>query len=415
MARFFLLLFFLLSTAVHAGGPILVNSSGVASEWDNASDISYHPESGTCATFSNEEMLGKIEENIALWSDISGMVLSFAASTGEIPSVDGDNYDTYFSNSADDAAEDGLNPVIFDDDGAIISDLFGASNRFAVLGFAGPVTLSSDEETILEGQAFFNCFCLADNPSDSDGDCDEEGVLFTEADLDFVMTHEFGHMIGLDHTQVNQPMAADCDTEVADDCDELPAMFPVSVDAEDQITPQRDDEIALLALYGDSLWAASFCTVTGTLLDSNGDELRCADVQAETSDQRDAIALVSGIYAETESGECVSGCGDFMLIGIDPDKNYTITVKPVDPAWVGGSGINPCWIDQPTGVEEEAIGNVVDCTAGETIDLGSLTTESSGDDSSAGSGSGSASACGEDQNFDACDPIIGGCSLRTPL
>lgn len=409
----FLLGFFLTARLSWGGGPLFINASGEPAAWDNASAVSYHPETGTCATFTNAEMLDKIETNISAWTDVSGVLLTFTAVTGEIGSVDSTNYTDFYSASVGDtAAEDGFNPVIFDDDGEIVDDLFGLGNKVSILGFAGADSFSDDGTEILSGEALFNCFCQADNPNDDTGACADAEVVFTEDDLDFTMVHEFGHMIGLDHTQVNESLISTCDPEVADDCDSLPTMFPVSVDPADQITPSRDDEIALLALYGDGLWEGSFCTMTGSVTDSDGNDLRCADVQAETDDPADTVALVSGVYAVTDDLECLSGCGDFILRGIDPAKHYTITVKPVDPFWVGGSGINPCLNGQPEGVVEEIIGDSADCTAGGTVDLGAITTTSTGTGGTTTGGSDAATVCGENQNFDACPPIIGGCSLR---
>lgn len=403
------------------GGPLFLSPSGEPAKWDNSSTISYNPESGTCAAFTNAEMLAKIETNISVWTAISGIVLSFEAVPGAIGDVDSSNYtDVYSAGTSDAASLDDFNPVIFDDDGEIVSALFGAANRVSVLGFAGADSFSSDQTEILDGEALFNCFCLADNPNDDDGTCAAADVVFTEDDLDFTMIHEFGHMIGLDHTQVNESLADSCDPDVANDCNALPTMFPVSADPADQMTPSRDDEIALLALYGNGVWGGSYCTITGSLNDTDGNELRCADVQAITDDPEDTIALVSGAYASTDdldgdgitdgAGECLSDCGAFVLRGIDPSKNYTIMVEPVDPFWVGGSGINPCVNGQPEGVVEEVIGTSADCTAGGSVDLGTIQTISSGTGSSGSTGT--AVDCGEGQNFDACPPIIGGCSLR---
>lgn len=413
-----------LASEVVAGGPFFVNSSGVAATFDNTSAIPYHPESGACATYSNAQMLTKLDENLGRWTSITDIDLSLSQTAGSIGSVDSSNYTTYIVVDSDDAgADDDLNPVIFDDDGGIVSALFGTGTQFYVLGFAGPTTYNTDEDTIEEGQAVFNCFCLSGNTNDTGGDCDDLGSNFTEDDLDFTMAHEVGHMIGLDHTQVNQATAeGTCSTSTSGDCDDVPLMYPMSVDPADQISPHRDDIVAILTLYGVSTWQNSYCTVTGTLKDSDGNDLRCADVQAETADTEDTIALVSGAFAPAQdldndgytdgSSECSSDCGVFTLRGLDPDEEtYTITVKPIDASWISGSGINPCASGQLTGVVEEEIATITDCTAGVTTDLGTITTESSGGTSGDDDDDDSATTtCGEDQNFESCDPIID-CSL----
>ena len=367
-----------------AGGPFFVNEEGVASAWDNSAPVTYHPESGSCGSFDNDAMRTKIGENLSFWSGIDGITLSFTALTGVIGSIDDSNYASLFVAAADCGdADDDITPVIFDDDGTIVDDIFGSGNRFSVLGFAGPAVFNGDCSEILEGQAFFNCRCQTGSPF---GSC-PGGVVFTEDDLDFTVMHEFGHLLGLDHTQVNQSIAeGSCDDDVDGDCDALPAMYPQSVDAEDQITPQRDDQVAALTLYGGSAFTGNFCTVTGTLNDANGDPLRCADIQAETGNPADTIALVSGAFAPAEdlngdgdtgdNNECLSNCGDFILRGLDPSKSYTIMVKPVDSRWIGGSGINPCNSSQLDYVEEEEIAAITagDCAGGATLALGTITT-----------------------------------------
>lgn len=424
MQKHFLSLLFvsfclLVSYTVEAGGPIVVNDQGVAATWDIPTSIPYQPESGSCATFGNSEMLIKIEENVAHWTDISTILLGFSQVTGQLGLVDSSNYEDYIAlTETDPPAFDGLNPVIFDDDGEIIGALFGSSNKFFVLGFAGPDRFSDDRATIADGQALFNCFCLADNPTDTEDECASIGVTFSEDDLNFTMMHEFGHFLNFDHTQVNQGLVlSGCSTSTEGDCDDIPAMFPQSVDPADQITPQRDDIVAALTLYGDSSLASSFCTITGALEDKDGWELRCADVQATTDDVADTIAIVSGAFAPAEDldedsftdgeNECLSDCGVFTLRGLDPNKDYTITVKPIDPAWIGSSSVGPCGTGQPTGVVAEEIATVTSCVAGSTTSLGTIKTESDLDEEEEDE---TVTECGENKNFDKCSSLID-CSL----
>lgn len=406
--------FLLLASSAQAGGPISVAPDGTSSAW--GSTIALHPETGTCGSFTNAQMVTKIETNLALWENISGVDLNFNITTGTITAdVTDANYTSFFVDSNDDAGlNDSINPVVFDDDGGIVADLFGSSARFSVLGFAGPDGFTDDFHTIADGQAFFNCRCLADNLN-----CGS--VVFSEDDLDFTMVHEVGHMIGLDHTQVNEDEADasdTCSTTVAGDCTGVPTMYPQSVDADEQITPTRDDEVALQALYGATSLANNFATVVGTLVDSSGKALRCADVQAIPSSTDDTIAIVSGINASNEDldddgftdgdGECLSGCGDFTLRGLDPDQNYNLFVVPISSRWTGGSSISPCSTGQISGIQEELIQalSAADLSAGGTVALGTITTISTGGIDEGGSGSD-----GDESGSSGSDGGSGGCSL----
>ncbi|MBI4410949.1 MAG: hypothetical protein HY541_00495 [Deltaproteobacteria bacterium] len=402
------------SSPLWAGGPIIVNDEGVAAVWDTSDSdpITLHPESGSCATFSNAETIDLVESNISVWSDIAGASLSFAIDEGELGSVDEDNYNDFIVSSGSDSdLSDGINPVIFDDTGEIMVDTFGECNQFLTLGFAGPDAFTGDNfETIFGGYGIFNCLCLPGNPNGpctiTAGCADDTGadpgdvVEFSEDDLDFTMTHEVGHMLNLDHSQVNADIIPDagCDADVAGDCDDLPLEYPIAEDSADQISPTRDDEVALLTLYGDSSLEDDFCTVTGSLTDTSGDPLRCADVQAETADTADAIAMVSGAFAPAEDTdgdgytdgdeECLSDCGDFTLRGLDPAKTYTITVKPIDSFFDGSSRVGPCASGQLGGIDEEVIAAAVNCGAGETEALGTIATTSTGGVTEGGGGDG---------------------------
>lgn len=414
---FFFTFLFLASRTVAAGGPIHVSEGGVASSWDET--ISLHPEAGTCGPFSRDEMISKLEEKLGLWEKVTGAGFEISLDESVIGvDIDGDNFgDFYSSGSSDSDADDGVNPVMFDDDGAIVRSLFGSPNEFFFLGFAGPDAFDDDGETIIAGEVLINCLCLLDEEACS-------GIVFTEDDLHFTVVHEVGHMIGLDHTQVNQSIAeGECDITDDGDCDNLPTMYPVSIDPADQLTPQRDDEVALLNLYGLSSLDDGFCTVTGDLKDKNGKPLRCADVQAVTSDTTDTIAVVSGGLAPNDDldgdeatdgdGECTDDCGEFILRGLSTEKEISMVVRPIDSTWIGGSGINPCVNGQIAGIVEETIAtlSVGDCSAGEKQKLGTVTTASSGGIDEGGEND-SDSGASSDDPFADLPPLID-CSLTT--
>jgi hypothetical protein len=289
--------------------------------------------------------------------------------------------------SEDDAAavNDGLNPILFDDDGDIIAAVTGSSNRFRVLGFANPAGFSNDFSEISDGQAVINCRCLTGN---TNGSCSIGGttVTFSEDETDFTIIHEMGHFINLDHTQVND----DLNDEDSSDDDDLPTMYPISVAPASQLTLHRDDIIAIARLYPTSTFASSTCQLSGDLLDRDGNELRCADVQARTSDLSDTVAFVSGAEAPAvddngdadtdDDGECQSDCGHFVL-HLEPGKSYTISVNPINADFIGGSGISPCVEEQLSSIVAEDIGTITadQCTAGAALTFsGDITTTSTG-------------------------------------
>lgn len=377
--------------AVLAGGPIHVAPSGVVSAWGGG--FTLHPEGGGCGDFTNDEMLDFVEEAVAVWEGVAGSSLVINVDNDEITEeVDENNFSDYFVNdSSDPGLTDGLNPVIYDQDGSIVNDVFGGDFDQVVLGFAGPSGFSADFETIIDGQAVFNCRCLPGNEN-----CG--GTVFTVGDLRFTAVHEFGHLQGYDHTQERIDIADDsslCRLAVDDDCLGVATMYPVSEDPIEQISLERDDEVALLGLYGEATLADDFVTVTASLTDADGNPLRCAYVRAIPADENDTISTVSGYYAETQElnqagttafqytdgdGECLSGCGDVLLRGLDPDLDYEIRIEPIDSRWTGGSSISPCGTGQISGIEQETITNVSadDVSAGDVVAVGTFQTVSTG-------------------------------------
>lgn len=393
-----------------AGGGFIITTDGTPSVWDNSATIAVHPETsaaGTCGSFTNDEMIAKVELDLATWSDVVEADISFDVVSGDLGSVDGDNYGEFLvgvSGSEDDtaAANDGINPIIFDDDGDIIASVTGEpTQRFRVLGFANPAGFSSDFSEIRDGQAVINCRCLEGN---ANGDCTVGAatVTFAEDEVDFTIIHEMGHFLNLDHTQVNDHLN---DNDFTDD-EELPTMYPVSVSPTEQRTLQTDDKMALAHLYPSATVDADTCTLTGTLLDADGNELRCADVWAVTGDDADTVAFVSGAEAENsddngdgdsdDEGECISGCGDFEL-RLPAGKAYTIKVMPINADFTGGSGISPCVEEQLDTIVEEEIGEITaaQCVAGAQLAFATdVTTLSTGGVVASGStGSSSSSGC----------------------
>lgn len=396
-----LVIFFLLNSAPsRAGGALYVSTTGNASAWDNSTAVAFHPESGTCAGFSNSAMLDIIADDLTVWSGLNEVNLSLEQVTGSIGQVGIDNYESYLflSQNADiSLVSDGLSPVVFDDDAAIIAEVTGEENKYLVLGLAGAVGFNSDYSTIQEGQALFNCRCLTNHPAGPCYTSDNQSVVeVTEEELDFIIVHEMGHFLNLDHSQVNLTQFENGND--SDDKD-IPIMFPFVFDPGETITARRDDIQALAGIYPAADFTDEWCLISGNLKDKNGNDLRCADMWAEDGDPGHTVAGVSGALAAaedtnsdgdtTDSGECSTNCGYFAMYqkaGVE----YAVTVKPIETTFVGGSSVGPCVDSQLTTIEEEQVATVTSsqCSAGSTIALGDITTTSSGGVSSGSSGGG---------------------------
>jgi hypothetical protein len=115
-----------------------------------------------------------------------------------------------------------------------------------VISFAGPCALNTSGK-IVSGFAALN------------------GGAGTRL-LDATMVHEFGHMLGLDHTQLNSG-AAGC---LADDNANIPTMFPVLFPGANPVVPKTDDRAWISKLYPNVSFAASYGMITGRVLFSDG-------------------------------------------------------------------------------------------------------------------------------------------------
>lgn len=413
--------------AAHAASPSSVTPDGDPISWGSSPTVSYHPESGTCSSLSNSEMLTLLDDYIDLWDDLTEVSLTINAVTGSLPDVNGDNYETYlYTGSGTTTNEltltDELNTVAFDDDGEITAAFVGEANANNVLGFAGPTSYDTATGEIQDGIAVLNCRCVEDHPTLSACSFD-----VTEEMLGSTITHEIGHFLGLDHSQVNSDLY---DNGNESDDSDLPVMFPLAFSSEVEVALTTEDKQSLAQLYASSTYTSEKCLVTGELLDADGNPLRCADVQAVPSDISNTVAFVSGALAAAEdenddgdtvdNGECNSGCGEFQLY-LTPGTDYTVTVMPIDSSFTGGSSLSPCFNEQLTTIEEEEILEIsgVDCEAGETQDLGSLQTTSTGgtddeeggssndSDSDSGSSSGGSSSSGGGASFESAENPIG--------
>ena len=403
----------LASSAFAGAGYIIDETTGSPYIWDNSSAISIHPESGVCGSFSNSEMITKLQNNIGEWDTPTSSDISFTIVEGSVGDITSSNYPDFLfgvtgaSSSA--VTIDNINPIIFDNDGQIIEAVAGTGARFTVLGFANPVSFNTSSIKINEAQAVFNCRCLTGNEN---GACASGSVEFTEDDLDFTMIHELGHFLGLDHSQVNRDIY---EAGLDNNGDSLPTMYPISINPAEQTSLQQDDITTISSLYPSSTFNSSFCTVTGTLLDSSGNELRCADVWATsvtttetdgtitsfTGDPTTTVGFVSGAYAKatdnngdgytSADGECTSDCGDFVLY-LTPGTAYNLKVMPIKSSFTGGSSLSPCGDSQLSTISAETLGTISSrCSAGATLPLGNLTADEStgGVDSTTGSSTGS--------------------------
>ena len=419
----------LVAATVWAGGPILVDTdtgkTGKAVVWKNPQAITYNPETGggLSATKDNATSRQLVSDLFSKWSAVTlqgKSVVSIAVVEGTgLGDVTSTNIKDHFAycppgNSCGDQTcpatkTTGFNcgtagtsahptPVIFDDDGKITDAINGSGAKSEILGFAGPRLTERDASgdlKIVEGQAVLNGLFINGSKGTGDpadvSDDDFKGAIF----------HELGHLLGLDHSQVNHDSYDAVKAGNASEAQYIETMFPIFIEGADILSPAKDDIVALATLYPTADFTSGFCTLQGKILQSDSTEFQGANVIARNviSSKIDAVAFVSGALYTTGSPN-----GNYFLKGLIPGNSYTLDVEPIDTSFKGGSSLEP--VQDPKNYQftrKTGIGPFACATAGTTITsetnvttdfkAGSSTTTTTGN-SSTGSTAAAASSSG---------------------
>jgi hypothetical protein len=226
-------------------------------------------------------------------------------------------------------APNGLSEIVFDEDGSIFIDLFGAGS--GILGFAGPDFGNTVTCELLEGSAFLN------------------GPEFTDALVaEDIMVHEFGHYVNLGHVELNGQLVAFSEggdhsgaspdnttfglpgflgTEV------IETMYPFYFGTPDvgTRTPHADDVASLATLYPAAGFPASRGTISGTVFASDGvTRLSGVNVIARNLADPfvDSVSTFSGAYTNG-TGQADPNVGTYALNNLTPGATYALFVDQV--------------------------------------------------------------------------------------
>jgi hypothetical protein len=357
----------------YAGGPLIVAGGrfdpAVDAQpvvWNTSSPVSYRTASaGGLGKLDNTTANARVQKLFQVWEDVATAKVRFQNAgpiqpTGDYPGGAIDSIaklgSVFFS------CDSGVQtPIIFDAGGRLFDTLFGPGS--GIIGFAGPCDNFDSSGHMLSGLAMLNGKWIDGNPQNGE---------ISDNQFDQAFVHEFGHLIGLDHSQIsvgvlNQPR---------DQCDSvmlasLPVMFPflhcqARLDAGLPLL-SADDEAWVSMLYPETVDDAQnhhvrfdsvYGIISGRLLFSDGESM-AQGANLIATDQNGTpgaqVSVVSGyLFTNNPGGQHVTGNnpGDGGFGSHDPLQigkfeipiragNYRIAGEAINPAFVGGSSVGP--------------------------------------------------------------------------
>ncbi len=366
------------------GGPNLSafgasNSVGAPVVWSTAAPVDYRVDGGPLSAQADGTVVvdqaagvARVDGMFQVWADVPTAAISFTNgggidSVGAFTDGDVDTMDEF--NAVEGDCNAGIqSPIIFDADGTVF-DALGKDPL--VIGFAGPCNAFSIDSG--NGVVLIAAGRAALNGKFIDGDTGNNELSPDRFDGAFI--HEFGHMIGMDHSQINLNCFTGFCAGGSDDAFGLPTMFPVALSVNEgaeaaQKTLSPDDIAWLSKMYPDATFAGIYGTITGTIFFSDGiSHAQGVNVIARQVDdpltvgvdesRRNAVSMVSGAWFTPFPGQAVTGesfgaDGNADFGGSDSDLtlvgfysipvlpgNYTVEAEGVNAAFDEGSGLNP--------------------------------------------------------------------------
>ena len=304
-------------TLSFAGGPLYTVSGKAVRYQSNI--ISYKLDRGPFGIYTSAQARSLADSSFKTWENVATSNVAFQHTAGDTLPVDvnGSNYLQY--TTLTDFKYDGISPIIFDSDGSITEALFGTGSSSSVIGFAGSGD-SNNDGYYDEGESVMNGVFV-----------DGGAFSYTLAEWKSTFVHEFGHFLGLDHTQINGEFESDAAKTIY-----IPTMYPFATANDVPLGDLNPDDIAAISvLYPETGFAASTGRISGSITRANASVVRGANVIAistGTDSLMNRISTVSDYFEQNN--------GNYTVSGLTPGS-YVVRIEPINPDFVEGSSVGP--------------------------------------------------------------------------
>lgn len=342
-----------------AGGPLYVTGikstqPGQPYRW-TLNPIPYKTDRGGLGYLSNTEANGLIAEAFRVWQDVETSDLTFQSlGTLDYDVTRSNIFNFYNGISACGSTGQPVNSIVYDVDGSAI-EAFGYDNN-STLGFSEIICQDDTNGVYTRGWVLLNGRFIDGKPETS------SHQTVTLEEFKGVFIHEFGHLVGLDHSQINLNCLTDTSCSIEDQ-EGVPTMFPILLNASRQSVLKTDDKAALSAIYPAPNFEWTKGRIRGRVVFADGQTpAQGYNVIARSvaDPRRTAVSSVSGFLftagagnpfvPEGQSTDISYGSRDPSLIGFYdlpglPPGEYTIEVEPIYNSganpFVDGSGVGP--------------------------------------------------------------------------